>query len=474
PSNLQAIVEHLWYRQGIRSIFLEDVKKLYVGERELKSEADIAPERNLGLWPDGRIEPMADFVSGEIYPKIDQLTDAMATVSDPILKNKYQEELNEIIKHRKSTALEDVSFTMNQRWIPKKYVLEFLKTTELKKAEITYGEWQKDEYEDRITGQMKTRKLFAENTEAVFGEYVNGSMKSDGFVKQFINYLNGKKVAGQQKKDGSGEVVQDNKKEYNDKVRAYEEQFQAFMEQHPSGMEIQELYNRKFNSYTPFEFSEEPLDLTGYSSGKIKLHGYQAAAVRRLSEEGRGILAFDVGLGKSFSALGLYGENLKMGRSKRTCIVVPNAVLANWYHESRLFLGDLSKTLFVGFEPKTGKDGKVEQEEKLDEKGSPTGEFQDMITSDSADEKRQKAHSIPQSNYSLVVMTKDFFKTSPLKPETTSRFIAKQVDRKKMSQDKADGILKGNLVDDDGKKSKKGKKGRSHSDASQQERTENR
>ena len=47
--------------------------------------------------------------------------------------------------------------------------------------------------------------------------------------------------------------------------------------------------------------------------------------IRRASEDGRGMLAYGTGLGKTATALGLAAYNKQMGRAKRTGIAVPLA-----------------------------------------------------------------------------------------------------------------------------------------------------
>src|SRR5690606_21067489 len=118
------------------------------------------------------------------------------------------------------------------------------------------------------------------------------------------------------------------------------------------------------------EYDETSLGLEGVSD-QVKPHWYQNAAIRRASEEGRGIIGLDVGLGKTFSALALAAYNKQQGRAKRTCIVVPKAVLENWYHEAKQFYGNLDSALFVGFTPVRNKEGAIERKPVLDEEGNP-------------------------------------------------------------------------------------------------------
>ena len=63
-SNPQAIVEHLFIREGIMTIELEDLKKLYTGSMKLDSLGDIAEIDGIAISPDGTLVPMGRFTCG--------------------------------------------------------------------------------------------------------------------------------------------------------------------------------------------------------------------------------------------------------------------------------------------------------------------------------------------------------------------------------------------------------------------------
>lgn len=432
-TNLQAIVEHLFVREGIQEIELEDIQKLYTGKRDIAGLADLVDDDALAITPDGFIVPMGRYAVGDIYPKIQAMSDALAVETDEKVKNKYIKQIDEIMRRRKTTKPEDISFDMRQKWFSKKCVVDFLRENGY--PDVNYGTTKTVTKENPYDGSTFESTETIEDYDSPFGEFYGIDAKKGGFQKQFLNYLNGGNVTS------SGEDAQERIKEYKDHCRVLEEQFNAWMQQHTEINEITEQYNRKFNGFTPFDYEESNLGLKDVSP-QVKLHGYQNAAIRRLSEEGRGILAHNVGLGKTFAAMGLYVYNKKMGRSKKTCIVVPKSVLANWYHESKKFLGNHDGVLFVGFEPKTGKDGQVEQEVVNDEKGDPkinpyTGmlEYQDVLIERNGKEDIWEAMwKIPQSNFSLVVMTKEKFGMIPMRPDSKSAYADKMVQKSLISE----------------------------------------
>lgn len=89
----------------------------------------------------------------------------------------------------------------------------------------------------------------------------------------------------------------------------------------------------------------------------LALHGYQNAFTRKQARSFGGINGFDVGLGKTFTALAVAQYVQGIGVKKKTAFVVPNTVLSNWRREAgRAYLG-MDDCLFIGLETneKTGK-----------------------------------------------------------------------------------------------------------------------
>lgn len=92
---------------------------------------------------------------------------------------------------------------------------------------------------------------------------------------------------------------------------------------------------------------ESPLPIPGMNP-ELTLHGYQNAEVRKRSRDFSGINGFDVGLGKTFTALALVQYVQSIGVKKKTVFVVPNSVLSNWRKEARRAYVSIDDCLFVG------------------------------------------------------------------------------------------------------------------------------
>lgn len=412
-----SIVTYLAVRVEKSPIELQDVLDLYSGDTPIKSLGDIAEIEDLAITPEGMILPLHQYCSGNIYPKISDLTLALASEKDPRLQTKWQDQIDVMLSKAVFTSPNDISFTLQQKWFKPQYIADFLKET---------GEYENALY-DEETGEFKLSQYGA-----------------TGWSKSFEDYLNGSKMIA---RGGDKDEVERKRREYAQRLSDLTNRFSVWMRQHEDIEEITDEYNRKFNGFVPFEYPGDPLGIEEYTSGQIENHSYQCSEIRRMSDLGSGINGFGTGLGKSFTALGLVAYNTKVNRSKRTCIVVPDAVLENWYHEARTFYSDSffrSKVKFVGLEPKRDKEGVIETlpikdsqgNQRIGKNGQPM--FQDVVrVRKSPEDIFRDMWEIPQSNFNLVVMTKEKFRDIPVMSETRNAYVDEMVGMHLMSDSAA-------------------------------------
>ena len=101
-------------------------------------------------------------------------------------------------------------------------------------------------------------------------------------------------------------------------------------------------YNRAYNGYRAFPYSEEDLCLVRWNTavGTHCPRYFQSAGARRLHEERGGLLAHDVGVGKTLTAAAAIALGRQEGAIDRPLIVVPNALVLNWRTMLRSYLPD--------------------------------------------------------------------------------------------------------------------------------------
>ena len=99
--------------------------------------------------------------------------------------------------------------------------------------------------------------------------------------------------------------------------------------------QLEEEYNRRFNSYIIPDYSKLPLFVDGMSAykgdSKFKLYNQQIKGISFLCNKGNGLLAYDVGVGKTAAGIVTTVNQIQTERSKRPLIIVPNQVYSKWY-----------------------------------------------------------------------------------------------------------------------------------------------
>ena len=216
-------------------------------------------------------------------------------------------------------------------------------------------------------------------------------------IRRFAIYLNNKTIT-----TGTGEKAVDDLKEeqalldsIKDLVNSSTAQFDAWCKSNES---ISKGINDRLNAPDHLRFVEvpdfAPVDIPNWNPAWVP-HGYQNAAVRRYSKRFSGILALDVGLGKTLTALAAVQYAQSIGSKKKTVFVVPNSVLTNWKKEVGKAYLDTSDCLFVGLQ--------------VDAKGK--AKYSSKAATDDLNAIRENRHS-------KIFMTYETLTRIPLREET--------------------------------------------------------
>lgn len=103
---------------------------------------------------------------------------------------------------------------------------------------------------------------------------------------------------------------------------------------------LADIWNRTFNGYVQPRWEKLPLTVDGMASSvrdkPFRLFPQQVKGVSRLTAKGNGLLAYDVGVGKTASGIVANMAQLRSGRCLRPLIIVPNQVYAKWREDVRL------------------------------------------------------------------------------------------------------------------------------------------
>ena len=101
--------------------------------------------------------------------------------------------------------------------------------------------------------------------------------------------------------------------------------------------ELLTLWNRRFNGYRAADYAKLPLFVSGMSEQKdgeaFTLYEQQIKGISFLTDKGNGLLAYDVGVGKTACGIVATVNQIQAERAHRPLICVPKAVYSKWLHD---------------------------------------------------------------------------------------------------------------------------------------------
>lgn len=140
-------------------------------------------------------------------------------------------------------------------------------------------------------------------------------------------------------------------------AEGWRQSFAEWLTRHPEQADVLvERYNRLFRGYVEPAILTRPLSAARWRN--VRLHPYQVASAQRLIAQRKGLLALDVGLGKTFTALAVIAAAREEGWARRPVLLVPNSLVWKWKRDIAKVLPDY-RAVVVGSELYRGRDGRV-------------------------------------------------------------------------------------------------------------------
>lgn len=93
--------------------------------------------------------------------------------------------------------------------------------------------------------------------------------------------------------------------------------------------EVEEIYNRQFNTELGVPTKTYSVNLDGWNS-EIEIKPWQWQSIHHLYRQGKGISALGTGFGKTYAAIALYALLRQEGKIKRALFQVPNNKVKDW------------------------------------------------------------------------------------------------------------------------------------------------
>ncbi|WP_026470385.1 N-6 DNA methylase [Alkanindiges illinoisensis] len=128
--------------------------------------------------------------------------------------------------------------------------------------------------------------------------------------------------------------------------------FDAWLKSNDEFMaQLDQQFNAPENKVFPVQLDDSPLTIDGFNpkrEGFIALNGYQNEEIRRLSRHFAGMCGFDVGLGKTLTALAAMQNMHNIGIKTRTFVVVPNHTISKWFNDVKMAYDYVDDVLVIG------------------------------------------------------------------------------------------------------------------------------
>lgn len=123
----------------------------------------------------------------------------------------------------------------------------------------------------------------------------------------------------------------------NDRQETAEKLFTRYVKtilNEEEGKALADAYNRQFNGSRDPDYAKLPLFIDGMNSYRkgshFHLYDQQIKGISFLCNKGNGILAYDVGVGKTAAGITATVQQIQSGRCKRPLIIVPKSVIGKW------------------------------------------------------------------------------------------------------------------------------------------------
>jgi SNF2 family DNA or RNA helicase/predicted RNA methylase len=330
-----------------------------VDEVEDQLAADARYAYALGGWT-----TMDAYLTGDLWLRLDAAKKELELNKAPELADKLKMQIDRLDKKIDAKSLDDVEIQINSGFIPTHVVAAFLNWKQYDSPSA--NKWTKEQKPVEIT--------FADGVFTITGGNTYGD------IRLLDKYLNRTGV----------------KKDERDDVARLNEEFKEWLCGSTYRDAVEEKYNRTFRGFVAPEYSNEPIDVPGLNPEKT-VRDWRWSSLRRSLVVGKGIIADDVGLGKTLGGLLLARMAKVQGSAKKPIIVVPKSVLANWYDESQTWFPGC-KVLTIGANFSQGKAGEL------------------VGKDDSAAERKRKYHDLTQNDYDFILISEPAFEEVDLDP----------------------------------------------------------
>lgn len=356
--------------------------------------------------PDGEPDmllPAERYLTGMLWPRVDRVDSRIAD-----LRNKGgQTERWDAQRRRLIAAIAPVVFdeidgvSPRQAWIPMSLINEWIAVAICAPARYPPIEVQ------RVDGLLLPPHT---NYEDMSAKGVDGVPTR---LLWYIGWANHDKGLFRPPKDRDSEEEQDIDKKRLAIAAEWEASFTGFIGAAPERKAlIEEAYNRRFRGFVLPTYSAEPLPVARWrKDGPIHPKPHQTAGARRIEDNRGGLVAFDVGVGKTLTGILVLARARQQGWARRPVVLVPNTVAFNWYEEIKRVLPDYRV-------------GMIGVKRKVISRGARKG--MDTSETDTAEERAQKWTRLQTGEYDAVICTYSAFPRTRLNEKAVMTYASRR------------------------------------------------
>ena len=256
------------------------------------------------------------YAEGDIYEKLERLTiDFAGRLDDEEVKSQYNKQkalLESVLPPKKQ--LEDIVISPNHEFV----------------HNFSLGKVEKEVYNQymRRYDTVKVNYNLAQSFKDFVLKLPSQALEPSSSW-EVIEFVDNQAVTGSDKERNA--LIRERRKEVANNL------FQKFLREELSDDLKQSFvneFNRKYNNLHIPDYSQFPLfsKINQNFKGKpLELTEVQRAGIGRLTTKGVGLLAHEVGFGKTLSGILAMHEAMERGNAKRPLIVVPNdSILKQW------------------------------------------------------------------------------------------------------------------------------------------------
>ncbi|MFH1463541.1 MAG: SNF2-related protein, partial [Pseudomonadota bacterium] len=282
----------------------------------------------------GLLLPGPDYVTGHLWPRFDR---AQATLQGAKLpawlpQDQLAAQLRKLRDTIEPAVFDDIGgVSARQGWLPLEMVGAWLSDTLNKR----YGavELVRDHGLVQVAGQAY--------------EDIDSSRLLAPEARWCIGWMNHDKTVFKPKRNAvdTGRRKRDEKVSL-DEVRVklaqeWDQSFRAWVGSDDGRKtQVEEAYNRQFRGYRAPTWSAEPLPIARWVKDGVRLLPHQVAGARRILANRGGLLAFDVGVGKTYTGIGVLAMARQEGWCRRPVVLVPNSIVWKWEADIQRVLPD--------------------------------------------------------------------------------------------------------------------------------------